>query len=113
MGCAVSGMHYTAMLAVRFHGTHTTESAQGIWVHTSIIAIGLSSIVLTIGVMVVALNGWVRSRELYGKMQRNKFRLQALLETTVDSIAVINEHGISRDLNRAIQCILGYPDSEL
>src|SRR5690625_7392541 len=31
MGCAVSGMHYTAMLAVRCHGTHTTESAQGIW----------------------------------------------------------------------------------
>ncbi len=113
MGCAVSGMHYTAMLAVRFHGTHTTESAQGIWVHTSIIAIGLSSIVLTIGVMVVALNGWVRSHELYGKMQRNKFRLQALLETTVDPIVVINEHGIIRDFNRAVQGFLGYTASEL
>src|SRR5690625_5309476 len=46
-------------------------------------------------------------------MQRNKFRLQALLETTVDPIVVINEHGIIRDFNRAVQGFLGYTASEL
>ena len=113
MGCAISGMHYTAMFAVRFYGEPLVQPEYGLWVHTGLIALGLSSMVLTIGIMVIALNGWVRSRELYNEMQRNKSRLQALLDTAVDPIVAINEYGIIQDFNKAAVNLLGYQTHEV
>ncbi len=113
MGCAIAGMHYTAMASVRFYGETISGYNQGFWVSTAYIALAISSITVTIAVTVAAVNGLVRSRDLNREIQSGKQRLIAIFDTAVDSIITINPVGIVQEFNHSAEEMFGYTAAEV
>ena len=114
MGCAISSMHYTGMVGVKFYGYGTLpKTSIGFWVPTELVALGLSSLVLTIGMSIVVLNSLIRSQKLYQEMQANKSRLAAILDTVVDPIITIDAYGAIQDFNQAAEQFFGYQPKEV
>lgn len=112
MGLAIVSMHYIAMHGVRFYGETGTVS-QGVWVNNVYLALALSSVVLTLGVVVSALNGLVRMRELHRRAGSAQSRLQAIVDTAVDAIITIDSMGIIKDFSRSGERLFGYQASEV
>ncbi len=112
MGVAIAGMHYTGMAAVRFIGT-PGAAVNGLLLNATYASLGLSSFTITVTVMVAALNGLVRSRELYLEVDEGRSRLHAMLHTAVDGIITINSRGLIQDFNPAAQRLFGWSADEI
>ncbi|WP_323016951.1 MHYT domain-containing protein [Castellaniella sp.] len=112
MGVAIAGMHYTGMAAVRFLGEpgladHTirVDAAYG--------ALALSSLTITIGVLVAALNGLIHTRELYRQVDLSKSRLRAIVDTAVDAIITIDGYGTVQEFSPSAERLFGYTAGEV
>lgn len=112
MGLAIVSMHYIAMYGVRFYG-EAGEVPEGILVNNVYLALALSFVVVTLGMMVLSVNGLVRTRELHRQANQAQSRLQAIVDTAVDAIMTIDGEGTVRDFNRSAEKLFGYSAVEV
>lgn len=112
LGLAIATMHYTGMAAAQVHG-EPSASLGGVLIANHYLALALSSLCITTGGLVAALNGLIRTRMFYRSMLENKSRLQAILDTTVDAIITIDGKGKVQEFNRAAEQLFGYQAIEV
>src|SRR5690606_11021587 len=80
LGLAIAAMHYTGMAGAYFIGEPSPVTST-IPLDTAFAALALSALTVTVTALVSALNGLIRSRELYRRMEESKSRLRATLDT--------------------------------
>jgi len=111
-GLAIAAMHYTGMAATEFYG-EPSQALSGILIEEGYVALALSSLCITAGGMVAALNGLIRTSMFYRTMEENKSRLQAILDTAVDAIITIDGRGNIQEFNKSAERLLGYQAIEV
>jgi PAS domain S-box-containing protein len=111
MGCAITGMHYTGMAAARFVG-HVDPNAPASS-DTTALAIGISLITVLFTVLVLAANGLLRYRRLYGELSRSEAWMRALLTTTIDGVITIDRAGTILEFNASAEKIFGWRRDEI
>lgn len=112
MGLAIAGMHYTGMEAVRFIGEPGIAD-NSLLLNTAFASLGLSSFTITVTVMVAALNGLIRSRELYSEVDEHRSRLKATLDTAVDGIITIDSQGLIKAFNPSAERLFDWRADEV
>jgi PAS domain S-box-containing protein len=112
MGVAIAGMHYTGMEAVRFIGAPGIAD-NGLLLNTAFASLGLSSFTITVTVMVAAVNGLIRSRELYAEVDEHRSRLKATLDTAVDGIITIDSKRLIQAFNPAAERLFDWHADEI
>ncbi|MEL4887362.1 PAS domain S-box protein [Pectobacterium betavasculorum] len=112
MGLAMACMHYLGMAAVRFDG-EPEYTVEGMLLNPTFASLALSTFTVTVTVLVAALNGLIRSRELYHKVEESKSRLRAILDTAVDGIITIDRHGVIQSFNHSAERLFGWMASEV
>jgi PAS domain S-box-containing protein len=113
MGLAIAGMHYVGMAAVRFSGTPSQVDGSVLILNSTFAALSLSSFAVTITLMVAALNGLIRARELRNKIEGSKSRLRATLDTAVDGIITIDCKGLIQGFNKSAERLFGWSADEV
>jgi len=112
MGLAISGMHYTGMLAARFAGT--PEMGDNTFtVHASFVALAVALITVTLTVFVAAANGLLRYRQLLRHASASESRLRAIVDTAADGLITIDGHGKVRSFNPAAEALFGWREAEI
>ncbi|WP_034619844.1 PAS domain S-box protein [Chitinibacter tainanensis] len=112
MGCAITGMHYTGMAAARFVGSADPAYTPTMGANTYL-AISIALFTITASVFVLAGNALLRYRQLLRQMQSNEAQMRAIVDTAVDGIITIDQHGLIRALNQAAEQQFGWPAAEL
>lgn len=114
MGLAIAGMHYMGMSAARFIvvgdvGTPSHEVSMS----TLTVSLILACFTIVVTALVVALNGLVRTQELYRSVREGSVRLRAMLDTAVDGILTIDAKGLIQDFNQSAERIFGWKAEEV
>lgn len=112
LGMAIGVMHYLGMTAASYYGT-ASAAGRSIEIGHGYIALALSSLSITAGGMVLALNSLMRTQSFNLSMKANQSRLQAILDTAVDAIITINGKGLVQDFNRGAEKLFGYDAFEV
>ncbi len=112
MGLAISGMHYTGMLAARFSGT-PTAGENTITVQASFVALAVALITVTLTVFVVAANGLLRYRQLLRHASAGESRLRAIVDTAADGLITIDGQGKVRSFNPAAESLFGWSEAQI
>ena len=112
MGLAISGMHYTGMLAARFSGT-PTAGENTITVQASFVALAVALITVTLTVFVAAANGLLRYRQLLRHASASESRLRAIVDTAADGLITIDAQGKVRSFNPAAEKLFGWREAEI
>lgn len=114
MGAAIAGMHYTGMAALRF-----VQPAAGIEVPVATVPVqttlSLAIAVVTIALawVIIAVNGWLRSRQMVAQIQAIEGRQRAILDTAVDGIVIVDDAGIVQSFNPGAARIFGWDAAEI
>lgn len=112
MALAICGMHYMAMLAVRFVGEADESALAGTsWREPLALAIALTT--AAVSIIVLASNGLLRYREMLRRVGESEARLRATVDTAVDAIITIDHLGIVRSFNRSAERLFGWSESEV
>ena len=112
MGLAISGMHYTGMLAARFSGTPTVGD-NTITVQASFVALAVALITVTLTVFVAAANGLLRYRQLLRHANASESRLRAIVDTAADGLITIDGQGKVRSFNPAAEALFGWHEADI
>ena len=113
MGCAIAGMHYTAMGAIRYTQSLPEEALlQDASDHIALVA-ALIGFVLLLSLLVIALNVGLRYRQFFRDIKRSESRLRAVVDTAVDAIIMIDGHGLVTSYNGAAERLLGWTAQEV
>ena len=112
MGLAISGMHYTGMLAARFSGLPAAGSST-ITVQASFIALAVALITVTLTVFVAAANGLLRYRQLLRHANAGESRLRAIVDTAADGLITIDGQGKVRSFNPAAEALFGWREADI
>lgn len=113
MGLAIASMHYTGMSAIRFIGSASEPISGGLVLDNTYTSLLLAIFTIILTVLVAALNGLIRMRELYRKLEDSQVRLRATLETAVDGIITIDSRGIVQSFNRSAERLFGWTAAEV
>ena len=107
MGAAIAGMHYTAMGAARFVGTPDMVQGPG---SAQLRSLALTVALATFAVLtlVALLNGLLRYRALWQRVESNEQRLQSMVDMASEAIISIDRHGCIQSFNRAAESIFGW-----
>jgi len=111
MGCAITGMHYTAMAASRFVGTVDPDAVASS--NTTFLALAISLITVLFTVVVLGANGLLRYRQLYLELSRSEAWMRALLTTTVDGVITIDRNGTIEEFNASAEKIFGWRRADI
>lgn len=111
-GARHCGMHYTGMAAVNSLA-EPSPSNTDIELNTTFASLALSTFTITVTVLVAALNGLIRSRNLYLKMEDGRSRLNAILNTAVDGIITIDSHGLIQGFSHSAERLFGWTAAEV
>jgi len=111
MGVAIAGMHYTGMAAVRLVGEAGAPN-NGMLINNTFASVGLSFLTITIAVTVAAVNGLIRSRELYLEVDEAHAKLRATLDTAVDGVITIDQKGVIQGFNPSAERLFGWTADE-
>jgi len=84
MGCAIAGMHYTAMGAARFVGTPDELCVHSVD-RNGYLALAITVVTLTISLLTAGANGLLRYRSLNRELGLEKERIQKLMVALSDS----------------------------
>ena len=112
MGLAISGMHYTGMAAARFVGMEEFSQARSVE-GSFYLALAVAMATLALSMLVAAVNGLLRYRDLYRQMQGSQSRMAAVLDTAVDGIITIDERGQILAVNPSVERLFGWGSAEL
>ncbi len=109
MGIAITSMHYTGMAALRFVGPVDTAHGR----EQVALSLVIAMVVLVFSVLVAAINVSLRFRQMFLRAQGNESRLQAVVETAVDGIFMVDGQGKVQDFNGAAERLLGWRADEV
>lgn len=112
MGIAIASMHYTGMASARFIGQANISNHE-VTFSTLSVALILACFTIMVTALVVALNGLIRTQELYRRLREGSVRLRATLETAVDGIITIDAKGLIQDFNRSAERMFGWTAEEV
>jgi PAS domain S-box-containing protein len=112
MGCAIAGMHYTAMGAARFVGPEQAHCLGGVD-RSGYLALGITMVTLTISLLTAGANGLLRYRALNRQLGLEKQRIQAMLDTAVDGILTTDRKGVVQSFNGAAEPMLGWAAEDI
>jgi two-component system sensor histidine kinase/response regulator len=126
MGCAVAGMHYTAMQASIFYPL-SEHSIAGAGLHSTVMAvlIAIISILVATSTLVATFAGRKNelARSLEAEVARRKAleqdaeggraRLQAIFDAVVDAIVTVDKRGRILQWSSGAQQIFGYTPEEV
>ncbi|MBV8503384.1 MAG: PAS domain S-box protein, partial [Paucibacter sp.] len=111
MGCAIAGMHYTAMGAARFIGVGDELCVNR--VDHRYLALAITVVTLTISLLTAGANGLLRYRALNRQLGLEKERIQSMLDTAVDGIVTLDGRGLIQSINGAAERLFGWQAAEL
>ncbi len=106
MGAAVYGMHYTGMLAARFHTAPAKTTAASDVIATEGLAWSIAGGAIV--VILLALVAGLADRRLIAARSRR----EAILESALDCIVTIDEYGHVLEFNPAAERTFGYTQRE-
>ena len=112
LGLSVSVIHYVAMNAVHLpvgDDAFLQATAQSHWP----VVISTTVICLLLAGLVLAMNVSLRWRQLFEQLQRSESRVQAVVETAIDGIIMIEGDGTIRSFNPAAERLLGWTAQEI
>ncbi len=112
MGLAISGMHYTGMLAARFAGvqdTLTGDSERGNYLLALILFAAVTLLVALVG----GCNVLLRYRSLVSRLRLERERLRTIMDTVVDALVLIDREGRIQGFNPAAEKIFGWVAPEV
>lgn len=112
MGLAIASMHYTGMAATLFV-TNDTLPPVNMPTDPAVLALGISLMVLTLGLVVSISNGILRYRYLFNRLQDHKSRLRGILDNAVDGIITINGQGLIQLFTPSAERIFGWRADEV
>lgn len=113
MGIAISGMHYTGMAGARFVVSDDMvihQAIDGEHLHLSYIVAFITLLLTTLSATIAS---QLRYRKLLTEKTTSELRLKTTLETAVDGIITIDDHGIIRDFNTSATNIFGWFSDEI
>jgi PAS domain S-box-containing protein len=112
MGCAISGMHYTAMAAARFVGARDQPCGH-LLTDNGMLALAVTVATLTVSALTAGTNGLLGYRRLNRRLGDEQLRMQAMLDTAVDGVITIDGRGRIQSFNRAAEHMFGWPAPEI
>lgn len=107
MGCAIAGMHYTAMMAARFVGETHRVNSHGLTDHIEL-ALLITLVTILISGVVFGTVLLMRYKTLYWQGKETSARLSAIFDTAVDGIITIDPVGKISAFNPSAERILGW-----
>ena len=113
MGCAIAGMHYTGMAAARFVlplGMETSAQSSNIAVF---LAVSIAIVTLILITMVLGISLLFKYRDVMVRAIESERIQRAITDTAVDAIMTVNDKGIIKTANPAVEHIYGYKPDEL
>ncbi|MFQ3282648.1 MHYT domain-containing protein [Reinekea sp.] len=113
MGAAISGMHYTGMVAARFVLPPGLELSQQTSQISLYLALGITALTVSIIGLVLAANMVFGYKDKSAIARRNEKRLTATMDTAADGIITIDVNGIIISVNKAVTDILDWQENEL
>ena len=113
MGAAISGMHYTGMMAARFVLPPGMELSYQTNEISLFLAVIISVITVTIILLVLGVNLIFRYKDISAAATFNENSLRATMDTAIDGIVTINEKGLITSINKATTHLLGWQAHEL
>ena len=112
MGIAISSMHYTGMSAARVIGVAEYPLPQSM--QDSVYLAGMITMAtLSFSVLVAAANSLLRYRDLYRQHLADQRRTEAVLNTAIDGIIIIDDRGTIRNVNPSVVRLFGWATHEL
>lgn len=112
MGCAVSGMHYTAMAATYFLREGDVHIPDSLFQPTLLaVVVSVISVLLIVLVMVAAVAG--RTQESMRRLRENEYRMRNILETTQEGFLRIDRDMRVIEVNAAYCDMFGRPRASL
>jgi PAS domain S-box-containing protein len=109
MGCAIAGMHYTAMEAARFVGEPDGSTAS----NSSFVALATTLVTVAFTVFVLAANGMLRYRRLFHELKRSEEWMRAMMATAIDGVVIMDRNGHILEFNDAAVQIFGWRRDEI
>lgn len=111
MGCAVSGMHYTAMAAayfIRNGGDVATDALNPLLLAIAVVVV--TGVLTALGLIAAFAH---RQLELARQLRASERKLRRVLDTTQEGFWVIGMDGRTREVNAAMCTMLGLPEADL
>ncbi|GAB1385404.1 hypothetical protein MASR1M59_05520 [Melaminivora sp.] len=115
MGLAIAGMHYTGMAALRLQqpmASLADRVGHTVPVQVSL-ALALAVVTLALGLVILAINASWRYRLMMAQARSSQARQQAVLETAIDGIVMLDGQGLLRSFNPAAERLFGYRADEV
>ncbi len=113
MGLAISGMHYTGMAAARFTLSPELIGSTGLASASLSLALGISVVAITISSLVLTINLLYKYRDATLLARKNASRLQATMATAIDAIISFDRDGHVIRANQAITSMLGWEGEQV
>ncbi|MCZ8528560.1 MHYT domain-containing protein [Alteromonas sp. PRIM-21] len=113
MGLAIAGMHYTGMAAARFvlpPGLETSGQSSNIAVY---LAISIAIVTLVLITMVLGISLLFKYRDVMLRAIESERIQSAITDTAVDAILTVDDKGIIKTANPAVEQIYGYTQQEI
>ncbi|CAB9493736.1 MHYT domain-containing protein [Alteromonas macleodii] len=113
MGLAIAGMHYTGMAAARFvlpPGMETSGQSSNIAVY---LAISIAIVTLVLITMVLGISLLFKYRDVMLRAIESERIQSAITDTAVDAILTVDDKGIIKTANPAVEQIYGYTQQEI
>lgn len=113
MGGAISGMHYTGMAAARFvlpPGMETSMQSSGI---AGYLAVSIAVVTLILITMVLGVSLLFKYRDVMVRAIESERVQRAITDTAVDAILTVDDKGIIKTANPAVEDIYGFTPDEL
>ncbi len=113
MGCSVSGMHYTAMAAVRFYPAPVSSAPVMVLPPMTMALTILLFVSLLLGLALVGTVVDERLTDAGDSVLESATRHQALLETMADGFLTVDAFGHVQSMNLAAEQMFGYETAEV
>ncbi|GGH61822.1 hypothetical protein GCM10010975_25910 [Comamonas phosphati] len=113
MGCAIAGIHYTAMLALRVHEMPGMEPHSAETGNPLTLALIIALVTLAVGGLIVQTNAHLHYRSRWQIEDVNAAHLRALVHMAADGIICIDPLGKVLEYNPAAEHILGWMPAEV
>lgn len=113
MGLAIAGMHYIGMAAARFvlpPGMETSGQSSNIAVY---LAISIAIVTLVLITIVLGVSLLFKYRDVMLRALESERIQSAITDTAVDAIVTVDDKGIIKTANPAVEHIYGYTQQEI